>query len=67
MALLSVNQKLAERRGRLTDDPEQMEGGLHICLSIQLSCDLPCDRCLKDAKGGCRSEMQGDGAPKVTR
>lgn len=67
MALLSVNQKLAERRGWLTDDPEQMEGGLHVCLSTQLSYNLPCDRCLKDAKGGCWSEMKGDGAPKVTR
>lgn len=62
----SVNLKLAERRGRLTEDPKQIKGILHVWLSTHLSFNLLCDRCLKEAEGNCNSEMQGD-FPKVTR
>lgn len=64
-ALFSVNQKLAESKGRPTGDPKWIKDVLPGWWSTQLSLNLPCDRCLKDAKGNCYSEMQ-DGLFKVT-
>lgn len=47
MVLFCVNQKLAEKKGRLTMDPKCIMGVLHFWLCIHLSFNLPCDRCLR--------------------
>lgn len=64
MVLFSVNQKLAEKKGRLTMDRKRIMGVLHFWLSMRLSFNLPCDRCLRMLRETA-AQMQDD-LPKVT-